>query len=179
MQNLHENEIQELYTFFEQWYRGTIENSDEDFRRLEDVLAPEFTLITLSDIPLPGLETASKNLLKSDHSASLLFSSTSHLQYNCSVIVMRAFKTELDLNNQQKSACQRHAGATRYAYNLHRELIRLKKTELSWMYEVSKCAPQEALRDLDQAFKHFFRRVKEKRAGKAVKVGFPRFKSRK
>ena len=63
MQNLHENEIQELYTFFEQWYRGTIENSDEDFRRLEDVLAPEFTLITLSDIPLPGLETASKNLL--------------------------------------------------------------------------------------------------------------------
>lgn len=26
------------------------------------------------------------------------------------------------------------------------------------MYEVSKCAPQEALRDLDRAFEHFFRR---------------------
>ena len=65
------------------------------------------------------------------------------------------------------------------AIDLHRELNRLKKTELSWMYEVSKCAPQETLRNLDQAFKHFFRRVKEKRAGKAVKVGFPRFKSRK
>ena len=41
------------------------------------------------------------------------------------------------------------------------------------------CAPQEALRVLDKAFAHFFRRVKEKRAGRHVKVGFPRFKSRK
>src|SRR5207245_11186452 len=32
------------------------------------------------------------------------------------------------------------------------ELIRLKKGELSWLYEVSKCAPQEALRALDGAF---------------------------
>jgi putative transposase len=47
------------------------------------------------------------------------------------------------------------------------------------MYAVSKCAPQEALRDLDQAFAHFFRRVKEKKAGKQLKVGFPRFKSKK
>ena len=47
------------------------------------------------------------------------------------------------------------------------------------MYEVSKCAPQEALRDLDKAFAHFFRRVKEKQAGKNVKVGFPHFKSKK
>jgi putative transposase len=47
------------------------------------------------------------------------------------------------------------------------------------MYEVSKCAPQEALRNLDKAFAHFYRRVKEKKAGKNVKVGFPRFKSKK
>lgn len=114
--------------------------------------------------------------------------------------VLRAFKTELDLNNAQKTACARHAGAARYAYNwglarkkeafangqktpsaidLHRELNALKKAELIWMYEVSKCAPQEALRDLDNAFAHFFRRVKEKKVGKNVKVGFPRFKSKK
>jgi putative transposase len=114
--------------------------------------------------------------------------------------IVRAFKTELDLNNVQKITCARHAGAARFAYNwglarkkeafakgertptaidLHRELNALKKTELSWMYEVSKCAPQEALRDLDQAFAHFFRRVKEKQTGKNVKVGFPRFKSKK
>jgi putative transposase len=112
------------------------------------------------------------------------------------MIVLRAFKTELDLNNKQKTACRKHAGAARFAYNwglarkkeafakgektpsaidLHRELNTLKKSELAWMYEVSKCAPQEALRDLDHAFAHFFRRVKEKKA----KVGFPRFKSRK
>ena len=114
--------------------------------------------------------------------------------------ILRAFKTELDLNNGQRTACARHAGAARYAYNwglarkieaykakqkvpsaidLHRELNVLKKTELAWMYEVSKCAPQEALRNLDQAYAHFFRRVKEKRAGKNIKAGFPRFKSKK
>ena len=116
------------------------------------------------------------------------------------MIVLRAFRTELDLNNVQKTACARHAGAARFSFNwglsrkmeayqagektptaidLHRELNALKKTEFAWMYEVSKCAPQEALRNLDQAFTHFFRRVKEKRAGKQVKVGFPHYKSKK
>ena len=114
--------------------------------------------------------------------------------------VLRAFKTELDLTNVQRTSCIRHAGAARFAYNwglarkkeafangqrtptaidLHRELNALKQTELVWLYEVSKCAPQEALRDLDKAFAHFFRRVKEKQAGKHIKVGFPRFKSKK
>ena len=66
--------------------------------------------------------------------------------------VLRAFKAELDLNNAQKTACARHAGAARFAYNwglarkqeafangekpptaidLHRELNILKQTELS------------------------------------------------
>jgi len=112
------------------------------------------------------------------------------------MLILHAFKTELDLNNVQKTACARHAGAARWAYNwglarkmeayrngekvptaidLHRELNVLKKGELSWMYTVSKCAPQEALRNLDQAYAHFFRRVKEKKAGKKIQVGFPKF----
>jgi putative transposase len=116
------------------------------------------------------------------------------------VKILRAFKTELDLNNKQKTACLRHAGAARFAYNwglarkkaafanrektpsaidLHRELNALKKSELAWMYEVSKCAPQEALYNLDNAFAHFFRRLKERRAGKKVKLGFPTFKTKK
>ncbi len=41
------------------------------------------------------------------------------------------------------------------------------------MYECSKCAPQEALRDLGRAFKNFQRGLKE---GKSI--GFPRFKSK-
>jgi len=116
--------------------------------------------------------------------------------------IQRAFKTELDLNNRQRTACIRHSDAARFAFNwglsrkiqayqagekvptaidLHRELNALKKSELSWLYKVSKCAPQQALRNLDQAYAHFFRRVKQKRATKngKVKVGFPHFKSKK
>jgi putative transposase len=114
--------------------------------------------------------------------------------------LLRAFKTELDLNNVQKTACARHAGAARWTYNwglarkmeayrkgekvptaidLHRELNVLKQGELSWMFELSKCAPQEALRNLDQAYANFFRRVKEKKAGKKIQAGFPKFKSKK
>jgi putative transposase len=115
--------------------------------------------------------------------------------------VTRASTTELDLNNQQVTACTRHAGAARYAYNwglarkqeaykatgtspsaidLHRELNALKKTALSWMYEVSKCAPQEALRNLDTAFAHFFRRCRLRQEGKlAGKLGYPQRKTKK
>jgi putative transposase len=115
--------------------------------------------------------------------------------------VPRAYKTELDLNTEQVTACKHHAGAARYAYNwglarkqeayqatgkspsavdLHRALNLLKKTDLPWMYQVSKCAPQEALRHLDNAFAHFFRRCQSKKAGhRRGKVGYPRFKSKK
>ena len=115
--------------------------------------------------------------------------------------ITRGYKTELDLNNRQRTHCLQHTGTARFAYNwglarrkaayeatgetltaidLHKELNRLKKTDYPWMYEVSKCAPQEALRDLDRAFANFFRRVKLKKAGKLRgEVGYPRFKSRK
>ena len=88
------------------------------------------------------------------------------------MIVLRGYITELDLNDQQRSACEQHAGVARFAYNwglarkietyqeigkspnakaLHKELNVLKRTEFPWMYAVSKCAPQEALRNLDDA----------------------------
>lgn len=57
------------------------------------------------------------------------------------------------------------------AIEQHRLLNSLKETDFPWMYEVSKCAPQEALRDLDRAFKNFFR-------GIAQGVGFPSFKKK-
>jgi putative transposase len=112
-----------------------------------------------------------------------------------------AYKTELDLNNKQRTLCAKHAGTARFAYNwglsrkietfesgqkvpsaidLHKELNLLKKTDFKWMYEVSKCAPQEALRNLDKAFLNFFRHVALKKAGTFTgKVGFPKFKSKK
>src|SRR5579871_4133710 len=115
--------------------------------------------------------------------------------------VTRGYKTELDLNNTQRTTCLQHAGAARFAYNwglsrrqahykatgksltaiaLHRELNSLKPTDFPWMYDVSKCAMQEALRDLDNAFAHFFRRWKLKQEGKYKgKLGYPRYKSKK
>jgi putative transposase len=116
-------------------------------------------------------------------------------------IIQRAYKTELDLNNEQITACKQHAGAARWAYNwglarkqeayratgkspsaidLHRELNALKQTQVPWMYEVSKCAPQEALRNLDRAFAQFFRRATLKQQGKLRgKLGYPTRKSKK
>lgn len=115
--------------------------------------------------------------------------------------VRRAYKTELNPNAFQRSSLANHAGAARFAYNwglarkvesyqltgrsptaidLHRELNSFKKTTYPWLYEVSKCAPQEALRDLDRAYENFFRRLQLKTQGKLKgKVGFPRFKSRR
>jgi putative transposase len=63
---------------------------------------------------------------------------------------------------------------------LNRELNVIKKLPkeaggVPWMYESSKCAPQEALRNLDRAFEGFFRRCKSG----SKRKGFPRFKSRK
>jgi putative transposase len=60
------------------------------------------------------------------------------------------------------------------AIELHRRLNALKSTELPWMYEVSKCSPQEALRNLDRAFSNFWKSRRTKR-----RMGFPKFKSKK
>lgn len=93
------------------------------------------------------------------------------------MIINRAYKTELKLNNKEISSCHKHAGVARFAWNWglarrieeyrgtgtssnsieqNRELNALKKIEFPWMYDVSKCAPQEALRDLDKAYANFF-----------------------
>ena len=106
------------------------------------------------------------------------------------MIIQCGYKTELRLNNKQRTLYMKHAGTSRFAWNwglnrrietykkkgkslnaidLHKELNKLKKTDFGWMYGVSKCAPQEALRDLDKAFKNFFE-------GRAM---YPRFKSKK
>lgn len=115
--------------------------------------------------------------------------------------ITRGYRSELNLNNKQITACKKHAGAARYAYNwglrrkqevykatgrsisameLHRELNALKQTDLPWLYESSKCAPQEALRDLDIAFKNFFKRVQLKKEGKwRGPAGYPQLKTKR
>ncbi len=113
------------------------------------------------------------------------------------MLIHRAYRYELDPNNIQRSSLAQHAGVSRFAYNWgldqrikqyknsqgndrftdamkqHKLLTSLKKEQFPWMYETSKCAPQEALRDLHKAFQNFYRGLK---SGK--KIGFPRFKRR-
>ena len=111
---------------------------------------------------------------------------------------MKSFKIELDPNNRQRTAMLRHVGAARWAYNwglqkikdaadagekwpsaidLHKQLNAIKGTEeLPWGYDVSKCAFQGALRNLDTAVKRW--RTDRKKSG-GRKSGFPKFKSRK
>ncbi len=107
----------------------------------------------------------------------------------------KAYRYELDPNNRQRSHLHQHAGVARFAYNWglehriqlfkdnhgterftdamkqHKFLNSLKESQFPWMYQCSKCAPQEALRDLHRAFKNFYRGLKT-----GQRVGFPRFK---
>ncbi|MHA1137732.1 MAG: RNA-guided endonuclease InsQ/TnpB family protein [Candidatus Thorarchaeota archaeon] len=111
------------------------------------------------------------------------------------MLINKAYRYELDPNNIQRSSLAQHAGVARFTYNWgleqritlyknnqgddrftdamkqHKLLNSLKKDLFPWMYETSKCAPHEALRDLHRAFKNFYRGLK---TGK--KIGFPRFK---
>ncbi len=107
--------------------------------------------------------------------------------------INKAYRYEIKPNISQRILLAKHAGAARFAYNWglkqridlyekdktttnaieqHRFLNSLKLQEFPWLYEVSKCAPQEALRDLDRAFKNFYRGLKGK------SIGFPKFKKK-
>lgn len=100
---------------------------------------------------------------------------------------MISFKTELKLNNKQRTIMAKHAGVARHAYNwglaicqeildynqenpesklkfpsaidLHKKLVAEVKTQYEWYYEVSKCSPQQALRDLRTAIDRCFKKI--------------------
>lgn len=103
--------------------------------------------------------------------------------------INKTYKIEIKPNNKQETLLYKSCGTARFAYNwglkykidlyekekkfvsaidLHKILCSIKEKEFPWMYEVSKCSPQEALRDLDLAFKKFF----------TEKKGFPKFKKK-
>jgi putative transposase len=111
------------------------------------------------------------------------------------MIVHQAFRYELNPTPHQREELARHARVARWAWNwglavrqkawrrrgetlnsvaVHRLLVKLKHTpRFAWLYEVSKCPPQQALRDLDRAFASFWRGQRDGRP-----VGYPRFKKR-
>ncbi|TLY13361.1 MAG: IS200/IS605 family element transposase accessory protein TnpB [Thaumarchaeota archaeon] len=97
--------------------------------------------------------------------------------------VIRGYKTALRATKAQEELFTKASGIARFAYNWglernnnvylwnqlplhpplkyespvdqHRILNARKAKDYPWMYEVSKCAPQEALRDLGSAFHNF------------------------
>jgi putative transposase len=104
--------------------------------------------------------------------------------------VNQAFRFELSPNATQRRALAQHIGAARFAYNwglemalkaraegrrlpsapeLHKAWNAWKRENAPWWTEVSKCAPQEAFRDLEKALKNW----------KAKRARFPRFKRKK
>jgi len=113
------------------------------------------------------------------------------------LLIYKSYKVELDPTNIQITNMKKNIGAARFAYNwglkkkiesyeqkqktptafnLSKELNALKKTEIFWAYQCSKCSFQEALKDLDNAYNRFFSNCKK---GIKGKKGFPKFKSKR
>src|SRR5262249_41476000 len=71
---------------------------------------------------------------------------------------------------QYKTTRQSLSLATLFA-----DLTKLKQQpEMAWLRDIDSQSLQQALRDLDLAYQHFFRRVKQR----AREKGFPKFKSK-
>lgn len=91
-------------------------------------------------------------------------------------------KVRLELNNKQLTLAKKHCGVARHAYNtfvaickeryecgmkmpsaidMHKELVKDIKPHNMWYYECSKFTPQEALRNLDKAYKNFHTKQKK------------------
>jgi transposase len=89
-----------------------------------------------------------------------------------SAFMILAHKIALDPNDKQRSYFRRASGTARFAYNwalgewrrqyqagekpsevsLRRQLNALKREQYRWMFDVTKCAAQEAVIDLGAAF---------------------------
>lgn len=110
--------------------------------------------------------------------------------------MLLGFKTEIRLNNKQRTAFLKHCGVARHAWNwglaltkqilvhnkanptdkikfpsafdLHKWLVALVKPECPWYYECSKSAPQQALTALRIAWDRCFKKV----------AGVPKFKKK-
>lgn len=111
--------------------------------------------------------------------------------------MLLGFRTELKLNNHQKTLLAKSCGTARFAYNwglqqmlmvlehnrnnpeskvkipsaidLHKRFCAEVKPKYPWIYEVSKCSPSYALRHVREALARFF---------KEPDKGFPKFKKK-
>ncbi|MEG4486357.1 RNA-guided endonuclease TnpB family protein [Microcoleus sp. D2_18a_B4] len=110
--------------------------------------------------------------------------------------MLLGFKTELKLNNSQRTQLGKHCGVARHAWNwglwltknilhhnkanpdeklkfptaidLHKLLVAMVKSENAWYYECAKSTPQQALMALREAWKRCFKKT----------AGVPKFKKK-
>ena len=105
-----------------------------------------------------------------------------------------AHKIELRANNKQQTSFTKACGVARFSYNwaldywkilyqahkanpalpqptesfLRKELNAIKHTQFPFMLEVTKCAPEQAIKDLGKAFKNFWAKL----------AGYPQFRKK-
>ena len=70
---------------------------------------------------------------------------------------------------------QYESGGKPSAYALRKQFNAIRREQFPWSYDVTKCAVDSGFRNLDTAFRNFFRRCKKG----GVKKGYPNFKSKK
>jgi putative transposase len=110
--------------------------------------------------------------------------------------MLRAHKIKLDPTQEQATYFAKACGVARHAYNwalaewqrqyeaggkpneaaLRRQYNDIKPVEFPWALEVTKCAPQQAIKNAGTAYKNFFNRVKNGTKGK--EAGYPKFKKK-
>ncbi len=118
----------------------------------------------------------------------------------------RSHVIRLNTTPKQELSFRKACGVARHAYNwalarwkearaagkrvqlkdLKAEYNKIKGEQFPWVYEVSKCAPEQAFSDLGQAFANYWRMIEEGTQPKlkhprkdGEEAGFPHFKSKK
>jgi len=111
------------------------------------------------------------------------------------MLTTRAHKIRLNPTSEQEQYLRQACGVVRFcfnwglaewkrqyeeggkpsAYSLKKQFNGIRREQFPWSYEVSKCAVDTGFRNLDAAFKNFFRRCKNGE----TKKGYPNFKSKK
>lgn len=95
----------------------------------------------------------------------------------------KSLKICLALNNKQITLAKKHARVARHAYNwgldtcikafqlkkkrpsaidLHKKLVHEVKSVHTWYYEVSKCSPQQDLRDFSESFQNSIKKASKR-----------------
>jgi putative transposase len=90
---------------------------------------------------------------------------TARFAYNWA---LSQWKNDYECYQKHPFSCSISPASTRYEGELRKRLNSIKKQDFPWMYNVSKYAPQQAIKNLGAAFVNFF----------AKRAQFPKFKNK-